>query len=584
MADKWIREDGGAWLREDGSNWLLEVSAGGGISIPVAAYHRNQFNRQEMTILKQSTAVDVLIGPFVDSTDGNTEETALTIAAASVLLSKNGQTLTLKSDVTTCAHDANGMYNCELDATDTNTVGNLVLFVHVAGALAVRHEFQVVEEAVYNDLFGASAAGYAGVTELATVDSNVDAILLDTAEIGTAGAGLTAIEDIVWDAILTGGSHNTSTSAGRRLRTLQTGGNYEGGMVWIDTVSGTSGTTLDENGVVGLPVLTYAEALTIASSGGYESFHIANGSTITLTAATNNKVFEGHEWTLALGGQSVASTMVIDAAVSGTGTGTDSEYQDCIFAVTSLPSMQAYNCSFFATTSGGFTMSGAGDYRFINCQSGVAGSGSPLFTVGTGPITAEFRRWSGGIAFAGIAAGDTLTISGELGTVDLGSPTGGTVEIRGTYKAITNTGSATVNTTGAILGGDVASILVDTGTTLPATLATIAGYIDTEIAAILVDTGTTIPALIAALNDISAAQVNAEVSDVLNTDTLAELSAVPAANAAISAKINWIFAQARNKLTQTATTQAVRNDADSGNIATSTVSDDGTTFTRGEFS
>jgi hypothetical protein len=80
------------------------------------------------------------------------------------------------------------------------------------------------------------------------------------------------------------------------------------------------------------------------------------------------------------------------------------------------------------------------------------------------------------------------------------------------------------------------------------------------------------------------AQVNAEVLDVVNTDTFAEVSAVPAANAPLTSKIGWLFALARNKLTQTATTTTLRNDADSGNIATASVSDDGTTFTRAEWS
>lgn len=131
-------------------------------------------------ILKQSTAVDVLIGPFVDSTDGDAEETGLTIAQADVRLSKNGQTAAAKNDATTAAHDADGFYNCELDATDTNTVGQLTLYVHVAGALAVRHDFQIVEEAVYDQLFAASAPGAASTTALQTVDDNVDAILTDT--------------------------------------------------------------------------------------------------------------------------------------------------------------------------------------------------------------------------------------------------------------------------------------------------------------------------------------------------------------------------------------------------------------------
>lgn len=46
----------------------------------------------------------------------------------------------------------------------------------------------------------------------------------------------------------------------------------------------------------------------------------------------------------------------------------------------------------------------------------------------------------------------------------------------------------------------------------------------------------------------------------------------------------FLGALARNKITQTSTTQTLRNDADSGTIATSTQSDDGTTFTRSEFS
>ena len=280
----------------------------------------------------------------------------------------------------------------------------------------------------------------------------------------TADVGITATAvDNIWDEVLTGGTHNVASSAGRRLRTLQTGGNYEGGMVWVDTVNGAAGTTVDENGVVTNPVSTWADALTLSAAIPLKAFHIANGSTVTLTASSANYVLDGHEWTLALGGQSVATTMIIDAEVSGTGTGGATEFQDCIFGITSLESMQAYDCSFTATTSGGFTMSAAGAYRFINCQSGVAGSGAPLFTLGTGAITAEFRRWSGGIQVAGVSSDDVLTIGGEMGTITLGGADG-TVEIRGSYKAIVDnrTGSPTLNLDGAFKAADVATILADT--------------------------------------------------------------------------------------------------------------------------
>ena len=82
---------------------------------------------------------------------------------------------------------------------------------------------------------------------------------------------------------------------------------------------------------------------------------------------------------------------------------------------------------------------------------------------------------------------------------------------------------------------------------------------------------------------LTAADVNAEVVDVLRTDTVAELTAPPAANAALSAKINWLFMKARNVITQTATTQLVKADDGTTTVGTSTVSDNGTTATRGEF-
>lgn len=80
------------------------------------------------------------------------------------------------------------------------------------------------------------------------------------------------------------------------------------------------------------------------------------------------------------------------------------------------------------------------------------------------------------------------------------------------------------------------------------------------------------------------ADVNAEVVDCLNVDTYAEPSSVPAATSTLVDKIKWLFALARNKRTQTSTTELVRNDADSATVGTSTKSDSAGTFTRGKFS
>ncbi|MBX7250689.1 MAG: hypothetical protein K1X50_01815 [Candidatus Promineofilum sp.] len=87
----------------------------------------------------------------------------------------------------------------------------------------------------------------------------------------------------------------------------------------------------------------------------------------------------------------------------------------------------------------------------------------------------------------------------------------------------------------------------------------------------------------AGLSTLTAGQVNAEVVDALSVDTYAEPSTAPAATSSLKDKIGWLFMLARNKRLTTASADKVRNDADSGDVGTATLSDDGTTFTRGEY-
>src|SRR3989304_6007279 len=88
-----------------------------------------------MTWLKQSTAGDVALGPFVDATDGVTPETGLSLTQAECRLKKNGGAWAQKNQASTAAHEEEGWYEVNLDATDTNTLGILVLAVYVSGAL-----------------------------------------------------------------------------------------------------------------------------------------------------------------------------------------------------------------------------------------------------------------------------------------------------------------------------------------------------------------------------------------------------------------------------------------------------------------
>ena len=110
--------------------------------------------------LKQSTASqEVVIGPFLDEDDGKTAETGLTISNTDIRLSKAGANIVAKNSGGG-THDELGFYQITLDATDTNTVGELLIAVHESGALPVFKYCYVLEEAIYDALFAASASAF----------------------------------------------------------------------------------------------------------------------------------------------------------------------------------------------------------------------------------------------------------------------------------------------------------------------------------------------------------------------------------------------------------------------------------------
>lgn len=102
--------------------------------------------------LRQSTAVDIALGPFVDATDGVTAETGLTIAQADVRLKKNNGNWAQKNNASSATHEEFGWYEAPLSATDTDTLGILMVAVSVSGALPLWREFLVIPAVVYDAL------------------------------------------------------------------------------------------------------------------------------------------------------------------------------------------------------------------------------------------------------------------------------------------------------------------------------------------------------------------------------------------------------------------------------------------------
>ena len=109
----------------------------------------------------------------------------------------------------------------------------------------------------------------------------------------------------------------------------------------------------------------------------------------------------------------------------------------------------------------------------------------------------------------------------------------------------------------------------------------------TQLAAILADTNElqqdNVPGLLAAQENLSATEVRAQIVSALSVDTYAEPTAKPAATASITDKLAWLTALARNKVTQSDTTQTLYKDDAVSTISTAPVSQSGGVVTRGEF-
>ena len=110
-----------------------------------------------MRFLKQSTAATIIVGAFVDKTDGFTPEVGLTAATVDEIgvYKHAGTALVSLVATTTFTHRAGGVYTMTLSTADTATLGHLLVYVHDDSVCRpVLIEFMVVPANVYDSLFG----------------------------------------------------------------------------------------------------------------------------------------------------------------------------------------------------------------------------------------------------------------------------------------------------------------------------------------------------------------------------------------------------------------------------------------------
>ncbi len=345
---------------------------------------------------------------------------------------------------------ANGVYHVITD--DTGDIDVVYGFNVSGNSQATLLEFNGFANANNDDLtvqaWNHVSPGWETIGTLegkaATTNENLSLSLLgrhtgtSVAEIGKVyirfvGTSLSVNADLNTDQIIVGAVSSASA-------TVTPG--YAVGSIWVDTNGSNSNAVAYVDGLADNPVNSWANALSVSSATSITDFHIMNGSSIQLSANSDNFSLFGDNWALDLNGQSVVGIHVEGANVSGVmaGTGTDQTFDHCHMGVTSLiKSCHFIDCAIEATQ----TVVEAGDFFYESCSSGVAGNDTWTFEFGNsiGNTNLNLRNYSGGIQLEsmGDTGTDTASIEGQ-GQIIEGTCAGGTVAVRGAFttSGITN--------------------------------------------------------------------------------------------------------------------------------------------------
>jgi hypothetical protein len=535
--------------------------------------------------LQANTAVDLIVGPFIDDTDGKTAETALTITQSDVRLSKNGANIAQKNEATSLTHDEIGNYVCKLDATDTNTEGLLSLMIHETGALPVKMDYQVVAQAAYTSLITAKDTGY--------MDVNVKAVSEDTAAADnlesacdnysvTRGLAGTALPAAAADAA---GGLPISDAGGLDLDT-QIGTD-------IDAILVDTGTTLDnhltdikgtgfvkdthslidieayvdliDDGASGLAKIATDVAATLVDTNELQT-DLTNGGRLDLILDELTTQGDTNESKI-----DTIDTNV-DAVLVDTGTTLDNHLTDIkgtgfVKDTHSLVDIEAYVDLIDDGASGlAKIASDAAAILVDTAEIGAAGAGLTNINLPNqtmdiiGNITGNLSGSVGSVTGAvGSVTGAVGSVTGNVGGNVGGNVVGSTASVTG------NVGGNVTGSVGSVAAGGVTAASFAAGAIDAAAIATDA--VDAD-----------------ALAADALAEINAEVVDTLNTDTYAEPGqGAPAATASLVAKIGYMYKFMRNKITNDGSTIKVYNDAGAVVDQKSAVSEAAGTVTRDEF-
>ena len=483
-----------------------------------------------MQFLRANTEVIVTVGPFVDVGDGFTPQTDILLNANEAELIKHGSTSVVDISGATWAAVTNcrGYYSLTLTTALTDTEGMVVVVVQDdSDTLPVKQEYMVLSEAAWDSLYVAKDTGF--------MDVNVKAVSEDT----TAADNL----ELACDAYsvtrgLTGTALPAAVADAAGGVAISTAGSLD-----IDATDANVTLVLQDTAVIGalgagLTDIT-GRLPSVLTKGTSDS-----GTTLTMVDSVRSEGdtdYWAGQWIRFTSGNITGQTRLITGftPASDTITFAPATTQAVSTNTYEILPTGAVDVGQWLSATPNALQSGAVDCDVSNMQTNTVTASA----VADGAINA------GAIASNAITA-DKLAID-CIGSAELAA------------SAATEIGAA------------VWDAVQSSHTTVGSF-----GITASEIADILVDTATTIPALINGLDDVTAAQVLTQVNAALDT-AISELGvAQPSATPSLRTGLMLLYHALAQKFdSQTSGTDSLQLHNAAGTlICEKLITDDGSDY------
>jgi hypothetical protein len=274
-----------------------------------------------------------------------------------------------------------------------------------------------------------------------------------------SGGNLVAVDDVGGDLapiLPTWGTQvNRTSSSSATLQELEAVqfSSYNGG-VTVDLTSTYTG-TLFPVGTAQEPVNNFSDALDIADERGFNTFFVVGNATVDTGLDFTDMVFVGQGISL--------STLTLAAAADFT----NAEFKNATIVGTLDGNSTARDCQIgninYITgvvcdciLAGTIVLSGSQMAQFINCVSGVPGTGTPVIDMGGDGPELSVRNYAGGLKIINKSGTDNVSIDMNSGQVILDSTvTAGTLVVRGISKLVDNSVGATVSSNDLLQPADM---------------------------------------------------------------------------------------------------------------------------------